>query len=194
MHTLGGARSKISPVNIESLSWFAAICLSLAATSAPAFAASSQLTVDFPLTSKVGPLKAGQLCLPKGSVKGTDFISDQGQFALLVRQLLDAPNAMRSTSLGDGAAPRIDLHFTALAVKLCAKSWGAFGLGDTKSLSGKTEFTFSWRAVGSPAQSHPLTVALQPASKDRMTAPSIMQAAVEEALRRIGQELDDMGK
>ncbi|MFM6830630.1 MAG: hypothetical protein ACKOVA_09920 [Novosphingobium sp.] len=150
----------------------------------PAHAASARFTVDFPLAKTVGPIRAGTLCLPKGSMRGSDLVSDEGQFALLVRQVLDERAARGQRSLGDGAVPGIELHLKAAAVKLCAKSWGMFGMGDTKSLSGDVQFSFAWKIDGQAALNAEQIV-LKPQSRDRLTAQAIMRRAVEAVLDRI---------
>lgn len=150
----------------------------------PVRAAPNRFSVDFPLSKTVGPIRAGTLCLPKGSMRGADLVSDEGQFALLVRQVLDDRAARGQRSLGDGAVPRIELRLKAAAVKLCAKSWGMFGMGDTKSLSGDVQISFAWKIDGLAALTAEQIV-LKIQSRDRLTAQAIMRRAVEAVLDRI---------
>lgn len=189
MPTLERRRRELSNRKFRALRKLPLICFAWVAQSSAALAAPAQFTIDFPLSNTVGPLRAGQLCFPKGAAKGTDFVSDQGQFSLLVRDILDAHQASAMHTSRSEGAPQIELHFTALAVKLCAKSWGAFGFGDTKTLTGKADFIFSWKPVGSIARTQPIAISLQLAGKDRMTAPLIMRRAVDRALQRIQQDM-----
>lgn len=147
-------------------------------------AAVADFGVDFPLEQSVGPLRAGQLCMPKGALRGTDLVRDDQEFALLVRQALDDLASRGASSLGDGTAPRIDVHLKAVAVKLCARSWGMFGLGDTKSLSGDAEFTFSWRLTGTVGSPNNEKIIVRPTSKGRMTGPMILRLALADVLER----------
>jgi hypothetical protein len=141
------------------------------------------MTIDFPLHSSIGPLRAGQLCLPKGSVRGSDLIADGNQFDLLVRQVLEEQASGGQSSLGNGAVPKVEVHLRSAAVKLCAKSWGMFGMGDTKSLSGDVEFTFAWKRDGQAALSV-AKIAFKVNGKDRMTAPTILRRAVMSLLKQ----------
>lgn len=141
-------------------------------------------TADMQLSRSVGPLRAGQFCLPKGSITGADFISDTQQFDLLMRQTLDAQAPANKVSLGSGSAPKIEVHLKSAAVKLCAKSWGMFGMGDTKSLSGKAAFTFTWKKDGQKALAVE-TIALEVNGKERLTAPAILRRAVNVLCGRI---------
>lgn len=146
--------------------------------------ASAKMRVDFPLTKSVGPLQAGQFCLPKSSLRGSDFVSDEYQFDLLVRQTLDEQAMHNKGSLGSGSTPKIEVHLKSAAVKLCAKSWGMFGMGDTKSLSGKAAFTFTWKKDGQKALAVE-TIALEVNGKERLTAPAILRRAINVLCGRI---------
>ncbi len=120
-------------------------------------------------------------------MRGTDLVSDESQFALLVRQVLDERAARGQGSLGDGSAPKIELRLKSAAVKLCAKSWGMFGMGDTKSLSGDVQLSFAWKVDG---QALPVVerIELHPQSTERLTAPAIMRRAVEAVIDRIAEK------
>lgn len=163
---------------VRAISWAAAIFMMQIAP------ASAKMKVEFPLTNKVGGLQAGQLCFPKGSLRGTDFVADEDEFDFLVRQALDEQSGQDSAPLGTSAAPRIAVHLKSAAVKLCAKSWGMFGLGDTKSLSGTANFTFAWRKDGQGTLATE-TIALEVNVKDRLTAPAILRRAVITLLSRL---------
>ncbi|WP_156135700.1 hypothetical protein [Novosphingobium subterraneum] len=143
-----------------------------------------RFTADLQLKRSVGRLRAGQFCLPKGSISGADFISDTPQFDLLMRQTLDAQPPTDQILLGSGSAPKIEVHFKSAEVKLCAKSWGMFGMGDTKSLSGKAAFTFTWKKDGQKALAVE-TIALEVNGKERLTAPAILRRAVNVLCGRI---------
>lgn len=143
-----------------------------------------RFAVDFPLSQSIGPLRAGQLCMPRGALRGTDLVRDDREFALLVRQTLDDRASRGLPSFGDGAAPLIELHLHSANVKLCAKSWGMFGMGDTKSLSGDADFTFTWRLASGGRSLNVEKVELRPKSKDRVTGPMILRLALENVLER----------
>lgn len=164
--------------------WMAATCALLSSPIGAAPATSPRFTADLQLNRSVGPLRAGQFCLPKGSITGADFIPDTQQFDLLMRQTLDAQSPAAQLSLGTSSAPKIEVHFKSAAVRLCAKSWGMFGMGDTKSLSGKADFTFAWKKDGQGAIASE-TIALEVNAKDRLTAPAILRRAVAILLRRL---------
>lgn len=44
--------------------------------------------------------------------------------------------------------PRYRLELTAIDASLCARRYGAFGLGNRSLLSGRAEFRFEWAGLG----------------------------------------------
>ena len=185
MDTLQEPRATKFSWKIRSFWLWAVFCSALWLPAVQANAAPPALSVHFPLQEKVGPLRAGRLCLPRAAVSGVDFVTDSGQFALLVRQALDVRATNGKKRLGDGASVKVDLTLTALSAKLCAKSWGVMGFGDTKSLSGVSNFTFMWRHAGEAAEPVKLDVSVRTETKDGMTPPLILRRAIEVALDRI---------
>lgn len=144
--------------------------------------------IAFPLEKGVGPVRAGKLCLPKGQLRGRDFVADQHEFGLIVRQGIDALAPEARARLGAGSDPVVNLRLSAIDVKLCAKSWGAFGFGDTKSLSGNARFVFAWSSLEGIGPEHEVEVRLQPQKRDALTPPAMLRGAVAQALERIASE------
>ena len=138
-------------------------------------------SIDFPLESAVGPVRAGLLCLPKGSLRGRDFVRSERDLAKMVRQ---------AASELDGHGQAFDglqIHFQALRVKLCAKSWGVFGMGDTQALSGKADFVFAWRGSDVPAATQVSRLQIDLDKDDAMPPDDIMQEALSRLLVQISQ-------
>ena len=158
--------------------------LVISSSAGGAMAASQRFTADLPLNRSIGPLRAGKLCLPKGRVAAADMISDARQFDLVVRQALDEQPQVQQATLGSGAAPKIEIHLKSVAVRLCASSWGLFGTGDTKSLGGKADFTFTWKKDGQSVLAVE-TIPLEVSAKERLTAPAILRKAVNTLLQRM---------
>ncbi|CAM8636318.1 MULTISPECIES: hypothetical protein [Sphingobium] len=139
-------------------------------------------SIDFPLESAVGPVRAGLLCLPKGTVRGKDFVRSQRDLARMVRQAASEQN-------GTGRAfADLQIHFQGLRVQLCAKSWGVFGMGDTQALSGKADFVFAWsRGPGTPAEKQVFRLQIDLSKNDAMPPDDIMREALNRLLLQISQ-------
>lgn len=150
----------------------------------PSLARSSRFTVSFPLEKSVGPLRAGTFCFPKGSLRGADLVDDEASFALMVREALEDRAIASRLALGDGALPLFELHFLSAKVKLCAKSWGVFGTGNTKSLSGNVELAFAFKFDGQQSlETH--NIAFKPELAEGLTANAIMRRGIDLVLGRI---------
>lgn len=154
------------------------------ADSGPRWAASDIRTIttsiDFPLESIVGPVRAGLMCLPNSKLRGRDFVRSQKDLTLLVQQVASEQEA-DGHRLND-----VEINFKGLSVKLCAKSWGVFGTGDRQDLSGEANFVFDWSG-GSPPVTGPRTVRLEikVGKGEAMPSNDIMREAVNQLLARI---------
>jgi hypothetical protein len=97
-------------------------------------------SIEFPLIAAVGPVRAGLLCLPRDKLRGRDFVRSERDFTMLVQQVASDSGADSAKAI----IHNIKVSFRSLNVKLCAKSWGVYGTGDTKALSGTADFVFDW--------------------------------------------------
>jgi len=110
--------------------------------SKPLEVASAKILI--PRNQKVGSLKAGSLCFPRGSLKITDFVSGERDLINRMESILVDDDGREFTHHYPIGA-KIHLYLIGLDSHLCAKSWGVFGLGDTKSLSGNIRAEFYWK-------------------------------------------------
>lgn len=94
-----------------------------------------------PLNDSAGQARAGKLCFPNGKLHISDFVRSQQAF----RQLVDDENQERSGSAASNpqTSDQTEISLTSVKASLCAKNWGAFGMGDRRSLSGKVTFNFT---------------------------------------------------
>lgn len=94
-----------------------------------------------PLNESAGQARAGKLCFPNGKLHISDFIRSQQAF----RQLVDDENQERSGSAGSNpqTSDQTEISLASAKASLCAKNWGAFGMGNRRSLSGKVTFNFT---------------------------------------------------
>ena len=85
----------------------------------------------------VGMVSAGMLCLPKGILRVRDFVWDDEDLTSVLREALaELHTGQRQDGLS--WSPRaISVTLTGIRAKLCARKWGVFGTGDTKSLAGE---------------------------------------------------------
>lgn len=93
------------------------------------------------LNESAGQARAGKLCFPNGKLHISDFVRSQQAF----RQLLDDEIQERSGSAASNpqTSDQTEISLASVKASLCAKNWGAFGMGDRKSLSGKVAFNFT---------------------------------------------------
>lgn len=100
--------------------------------------------VSIPPEQKVGTVKAGLICMPKGTLRLADFVDDERDFSSRLQRAVDYEVSSSSfPRLSSPATLKVTLW--GMKANLCAKSWGVYGTGDTKSLSGTARFTFSWK-------------------------------------------------
>lgn len=150
--------------------------LALLASDAPAAPppATIKAAIGFPLEDIVGPVRAGKLCLPNGKLKGSDFLTSPRDLQLLIEEVL----AARPTD--ERVRPVSEVRLTALQVKLCARSWGAFGIGRRPNLAGESRFSFE--LVGPDGTMTPVPVTITLDGKSAMTPGQIVQEAVRRLL------------
>jgi hypothetical protein len=141
-------------------------------------------SIEFPLTASVGPVRAGLLCMPNSKLHGRDFLRSQKDLALLIQRMLSERKADPFLA----GINNFQINFQMLRVKLCARSWGVFGTGDTKALSGRAEFTFAWsidRDAAAKKTISRFTIELDKAHA--VPADEIMDAALNRLLDQIAQ-------
>jgi hypothetical protein len=141
-------------------------------------------SIAFPLTTVVGPVRAGLLCMPNGKLRGRDFLRSHKDFPLLIQRALSERQADRSLAdIGD-----LKVDWQMLRVKLCARSWGVFGTGDRKALSGQAEFTFAWSSDRDSATAKTIArVIIERDKDDAIPAEEIMDEALNRLLDQIDQ-------
>lgn len=106
-----------------------------------------------PLNESAGQARAGKLCFPNGKLHVSDFVRSQQAF----RQLVDDKNQedSRSASSNTDSSVQTEISLTFVKASLCAKNWGAFGMGDRRRLSGKVAFNFTLTTTASNEPSLP---------------------------------------
>jgi hypothetical protein len=144
--------------------------------------------VDIPFSMAVGSLRAGKLCLPHGKMRVRDFVSGQSAFGVMLSQAVAGLNTERQTRLSN-LSPPVSVHLVGISAKLCAKDWGAFGLGDRNSLAGDAAFTFEfsmYRNVARATVQH--QVALKLKANDALPPAEILNNALTKLLTRIADD------
>ena len=149
-----------------------------AASALPSVKPAPRAKISYPLNKRVGALRAGLLCMPNGGLRLGDFVEDDVKFGVMVNEVL--AEAAGDRVAAEGSPVSIDLKNA--KVKLCAKAWGVFGRGDTKSLSGDVSFGFDWTlASRRKPDSGSSTIAFTIPAKAALAPPMILK----EALRRL---------
>ncbi|NML95386.1 hypothetical protein [Novosphingobium olei] len=138
------------------------------------------LLVDLPRSAKAGARAAGMLCLPNGAVRVVDLVGRDQALEATVRAALARAGEARLRGRGE-----IEIHLTDVSVKLCARNWGAFGMGgDHGALSGEARYAFRWRRGGAgPAM--PVEIAFGIDRHAPMTAGEITGRALDLLFDRI---------
>ena len=128
--------------------------------------------LDVAPEEKVGSVSAGLMCLPKGQLRVADFVDGRTGFTQSVFEAWKLRSNLVTVQIAE-------VHLTAVNVKLCARSWGLFGRGDTKSLSGRVEFRFRrLLANAGAAQTSDDTVAFTLEKRDALPASEILVKAL----------------
>lgn len=144
-----------------------------------------QAKISASLDERVGRLSAGTLCLPNGLLHLRDFVEGDSDFATIASQSLWGFEQARVNRRGEVPSISIDLKST--TAKLCAKAWGAFGMGNTKSLSGDVSFVFDWSSTSSSGlrRSGSSTIAFRVPVKQALVPKMIFQEAVQRVTSEI---------
>lgn len=154
-------------------------------TAAPASLALAITTVEFPLADVVGPVRAGLLCLPRGKARGSDFLRSPEDLRLLLHQ------AASQVPAPGGMPANLQIGFRALRVKLCARSWGAFGIGHSDALSGDAEFVFDWSVgASSPSARQVARIRIEIGKDQAMSPDAILRTALDRLIVQIRQKSD----
>lgn len=99
-------------------------------------------TVGLPFSDGAGILSGGLVCIPSGRLHVSDFVRSEAEFRSLVDEALQADQNLSQGVTLD--RPRISITLKAVNAKLCARGYGVWGMGDRRSLSGKSKFLFDW--------------------------------------------------
>ncbi len=99
--------------------------------------------------SSVGRMSAGKLCLPSGAVRLFDIVANQRQLMLIAQAAVDEIT-MASPATGPRIFVRVAISIEEIDVKFCQRKYGAFGMGDRRSLSGRAKFGFAWKQLDNP--------------------------------------------
>lgn len=150
--------------------------LALLVNDAPAISSATPIkaSIDFPLDDVVGPVRAGKLCLPNGKLKGSDFVTSPRDLQLLIEEVLAAKQDNQRVRSA------LEVRLAAMQVKLCARSWGAFGIGRRPNLAGESRFSFEIVGPGGSKTPVPITITLD--GKSAMTPDQIAREAVRRLL------------
>lgn len=138
-------------------------------------------TVDAAPRDRAGKRRAGMLCLPNGKLRVRDFVPSDGDLQLVADRALKYFGPKAAPLIADGVV--FEIRLKSINANLCAHSWGVFGLGDRKDLSGKATFTFAW-TLTRPQRPREATsdVLLDLHGDDAATPVEIMEMAVERML------------
>lgn len=140
-----------------------------------------------PLNKKVGSVRAGTLCLPKGSMSRAEIYLDEREFSGMLADAIERQGLEGySSDLHVPKILKVELHN--ITVRLCAKNWGVFGLGDRESLSGNAQFYFAWQGTESAAEMEHSKVEINLTPHEAMPIKAIAMLAVEKLLKSIAEK------
>lgn len=97
------------------------------------------------LNNSVGVVSAGSVCFPAGKLVGSDFVDGKREFSDLLHVALADLESTKRSRLPGTLKSKFMVNLTGIKTKLCARSYGIWGMGDRKSLSGDAQFTFEWK-------------------------------------------------
>ena len=143
--------------------------------------------IPVPKGQSAGMLRAGLACLPSGRLTRGDFVADPTEMQQDLHDALAALDPARLAALPGGGKAALTIELREISTRLCNKSYGVFGRGDTRSLSGEARFLFGWKAASAPAGEPAGTVeiVLTPGKRDGATPRSLFR----EALARLAERL-----
>jgi hypothetical protein len=131
-------------------------------------------------TASAGVLRAGLLCLPSGTAQVADFVSSEIDFQRVLDNVASALAASKSSRF----SPIRSVRLTGLNAKLCARSYGVFGMGDKVSHSGTVQVTFEIETGGNGDRPtvDSRSIKLEIEKKDALPLRSILELALQELL------------
>lgn len=165
------------------------------ATGMAAFAADqdaklpTQASVGVAFDARAGTAKAGMLCLPSGGFRVADFVASDVEFANQAREAF-LSNGARATTAAQPEADGLRIRLDRIEASLCARKYGAFGLGDKRSLSGQVEFEFSWTVTGDLIARHEIVRLAVPKTKGKPAEAFLQDALAVFAERVAGLKPD----
>jgi hypothetical protein len=134
----------------------------------------------------VGTLGAGLACLPKGKLKRSDFVADPAEMQQDLRDAMAALDPAKRAALSQGGTAPLSIELREISTRLCNKTYGVFGMGDTRSLSGEARFVFGWLSGGSPAgEAATVEIVLAPGKRDGATPRTLFREALARLLERL---------
>lgn len=135
----------------------------------------------------IGTASAGWACLPSGTLHIHDFVTDDAEMKRVLQEIWQEKYSDSDQSAASAnILKKLSITLTSAHTKLCAKSYGVFGLGNRSSLSGRAEFTFSWSIEGQAETLQPRTATIY-ITRDKKTA--LPPAAIfREAVRAVVNE------
>lgn len=144
-------------------------------------------SVAMALDRRTGIAGAGLACLPQGVTTGRQFVADGEEFSAMVRSELAELSPAIVARLPFAGAGHGEIALAGIESKLCARGYGVFGRGDTKSLSGSARFSFDWSATraGASPRTGSSRIELRLGKHDALTPPGWLRLA----LRRLFAEL-----
>ncbi len=136
-------------------------------------------------SEKVGGVSAGWACLPSGRLHARDFVDDDADMADIINSLMtEKAENRRMEAVEASAYSSLRIDLVQIKAKLCAKSYGVFGLGDKKSMSGKSQFTFNWEIVDGMYHAGNTTIEVISDNNSPMTTRQIFRQSIKLLLDR----------
>lgn len=141
-------------------------------------------SIEMDLEKPVGPIRAGLICLPKGRARGHDFVSGDTEFSAILQDELSDSEEYRG-KVAQYGRDGITIELRNIEVSLCARHWGVFGTGDTKSFDGRAQFLFRSYPRNSIGKQLETAVALELQRDSPMGARAIFRTAIQSLLGRL---------
>lgn len=184
-------------VRFKSTAWLFGLALcfsdtSLAETALPSDLPISRGELGVSARSDAGSAAAGTICLPKGRLKIADFAPDDSAIdAALSRGLRRSGTRIESPGL---FKPGVEIRAKLMKIdgKLCNKSYGPLGLGNTKIFVGKLSITFQWEVVTSKNNIIKGTSVIftEYKKKDSKTFGEMLDGSLDSLLQRVSQVIE----
>ncbi|MGH6785669.1 MAG: hypothetical protein ACREBO_02475 [Novosphingobium sp.] len=147
----------------------------------------AEATVLPSFTKSAGISGAGLLCLPKGVLQIGDFVESNRDFQRRLEIAIERRNGAVAFVPTAGLGSELTVRLVELESKLCAKSWGVFGLGNTKALSGKVRLVFAWtmHSGSPPISTDTEVIELHIGKKNAATPAALFDQALEVLVERV---------